>query len=150
MPRAALHQIEWRVDDPADEWAPVAIYIDGVSLIDLVEQYEDARGYVPAGGYGWCPAARTLPPSRHFLGEPKWPQANGKLSLLLCGCQCEGCWDFDGRIVVTSEHVEWSDFEQIHRRPDSPGGHWDYCGFGPFRFDRRPYEEALAAARPAT
>ena len=91
-----------------------------------------------------------MPPSRHFLGEPRWPQPSGKVSLLLCDCQVEGCWDFEGRITVVGDHVEWSDFEQIHRRSDSPAGHWDYSRFGPFRFDRRQYEAALAAARPVT
>ena len=146
MPR----QVAWRVENPADEWSDVAIHIDGVPLIDLVKRYEQARGYVPAGGYGWCPAGCTMPPSRHFLGESKWPRANGKVSLLLCECRCEGCWDFDARIVVTPGHIEWTDFEQVHRRPDSPAGHWDYSGLGPFQFDRRQYEAALAAAaRPA-
>jgi hypothetical protein len=150
MSREGLRHIEWRLENPADEWSDVAIYIDGVSLIDLVAQYEEACGFIPAGGYAWCQAGRTLHRSRHFLGDPNWPQTNGKVSLLLCACQCEGCWDFEARILVTPEYVEWSEFEQIHRQPGSPGGHWDYSDFGPFRFDRRQYETALAAAQPAT
>jgi hypothetical protein len=147
MSPGTLRSIEWRVDDPADEWANVVIRVDGVSLIDLVREYEEARGYVPAGGYGWCPAGWTLPPSRHFLGEQKRPRRDGKVWLLFCDCQNQGCWDVDGRITVAAGHVEWADFEQVHRRPDSPGGHSDYGGFGPLRFDRRQYEAALAAAR---
>ena len=149
MPQEALCQIEWRVDGPADEWADVAIYFEGVSLIDLVAQYEESRGYFPAGGYGWCPVRWTRPLSRHFMGEPHWPPGGGKALLLLCGCQNLGCWDFNARITVTPEHVEWSDFEQVHRDRDSAGGHWDYSGLGPFRFDRRQYEAALAAAAAA-
>jgi hypothetical protein len=147
MSQQALRQIEWRVDDPVDEWADVAIYIDGVSLIDLVKQYEEARDYIPAGGYGWSPVRWAPPESRHFFGDST---CGGKSLLLVCGCQCLGCWDFNGRIVMTPEYAEWTDFEQVHRTRGSPGGYWDYNGFGPFRFDRRQYEAALAAARPAT
>jgi hypothetical protein len=150
MSQEVLRQIEWRVDDPADEWANVAIYIDGISLIDLVKQYEESRAYFPAGGYGWSPVRWTAPLARHSLGEPHWPTSGGMALLLVCGCQNLGCWDFNGRIVVTPEYVERSDFEQVHRRPDSPGGYWDYSAFGPFRFDRHQYESALAATRPAT
>ena len=134
------------MEDPADEWADAAVLIGGLSLIDLVGKYEGARGYGPAGGYGFCPARWTLPPSRHFLGEPEFPGPHGKVELLLCNCQSVGCWDFRGRIHVTAEHVGWSDFEQVHRLPGAAGGHWDYSGFGPFMFERKQYEAALAAA----
>ena len=150
MSREALRQIEWRVDDPADEWSDVAIHIDGVSLIELVKQYEESRGYHPAGAYGWSPQRWAPLHLRQLSGAPHGPTAGGKALLLVCDCQTPGCWDFDGRIVVEPGHVEWTDFEQAHRRPDSPGGHWDYSGLGPFRFDRRQYEAALAAALPAT
>ena len=150
MSQEALRQIEWRVDDPADEWADVAIYIDGQSLIELVKQYEESRDYHPAGGYGWSPLRWAPLHAGHFSGVPSWPTNGGKALLLVCGCQNLGCWDFNGRIVIRPEHVEWTEFEQVHRMPGSPGGHWDYGNFGPFRFDRRQYEAALAAAWPAT
>ena len=149
MSQEALRKIEWHVDDP-DEWADVAIFIDGVSLIDLVKQYEESRDYYPAGSYGWSPVRWAPPHSRHFLGESDWTTNGGRALLLVCGCQCLGCWDFNGRIIMTADHAEWTDFEQVHRKPGSPGGHWDYSGFGPFRFDRQQYEAALAAVRPAT
>ena len=47
MSQGALRHIEWRVDDPANEWADVAIYVDGVSFVDLVKQYEETRALLP-------------------------------------------------------------------------------------------------------
>lgn len=150
MSQGATSRIEWRVDDPTNEWADVAIFVDGVSFIELVKRFEESKGYSPAGGYGWCPVRDALPPSRQFLGEPTWPEENGKATLLLCDCQCDGCWNFEARIKVTADYVEWDEFEQIHRRRDAVSGFWDYSGFGPFRFDRTAYESALVAVRPAT
>jgi hypothetical protein len=149
MSRETFRRIEWRVGNPDDEWSDVAIYIDGVSFIDLVARYEEGRGYLPAGSYGWCPAGRTMLPNRHFFGESIWPEAKGRVPLLFCECQCEGCWDFTARMVVMPEFVEWSEFQQIHRQAGSRGGHWDYSGFGPLRFERHQYELALVAARTA-
>src|SRR4051812_29225584 len=134
MSQETLRQVDSRVDDPADEWADVAIFIDGVPLIDLVGQYEEARDYHPAGGYGWSPVCWTPPQAGNFLAEPHWPPYGGKALLLICSCQSLGCWDFNGRIVIAPEHVEWTDFEQVPRTPGSPGGYWDYGGFGPLRF----------------
>jgi hypothetical protein len=144
MSQAGVRHISWQVTDPS-EWAAAEIRIDGLPFIELVKQYEESRGYRPAGGYGYCPVGRTLPPSRHFLGEAAWgpSTANPRVSLLLCECRNVGCWDFRGAITLTPDRVVWSNFEQIYR-------HWNYDGFGPFEFDRTQYENALAAARSAT
>jgi RNAse (barnase) inhibitor barstar len=140
MPQGALHRIELRVDDSRDEWAEVAVYIDGVSFIDLVKSYEEARGYFPAGSYGCNVRCWTA-----FRGDQPW-RRDGRVTLLLCGCQNLGCKDFAARVTATDQLIVWTDFQQDLRSPGSPGEHWDYAGFGPFRFDRNQYEAALAAA----
>lgn len=40
-------------------------------------------------------------------------------------------------ITVTAELVTWDSFEQPHRKTR------DYTAFGPFRFDRHRYDNAL-------
>jgi hypothetical protein len=42
-------------------------------------------------------------------------------------------------ITVDGDRVTWSQFEQPYRHER------DYSAFGPFEFERRQYEEALAA-----
>jgi hypothetical protein len=44
-------------------------------------------------------------------------------------------------VTLTEHSVTWSNFAQPHRRA------WSYAGFGPFVFDRRQYENAIAAHR---
>ncbi|HEV2347534.1 MAG TPA: hypothetical protein VGS97_25810 [Actinocrinis sp.] len=48
------------------------------------------------------------------------------------------------QITVTPDRVTWSSFEQPHRKTR------DYTAFGPFRFDRRQYDDALRALNTAT
>ncbi|WBB59946.1 hypothetical protein O7599_31090 [Streptomyces sp. WMMC500] len=43
------------------------------------------------------------------------------------------------RITATADRVIWDSFEQPHRKTR------DYLAFGPFRFDRHPYDDALRA-----
>jgi hypothetical protein len=51
-----------------------------------------------------------------------------------------GCWPLEAGVTLAEESVRWSAFAQPHRRV------WSYAGFGPFVFDRRQYEDAVAEA----
>jgi len=120
--------------------------IDEVSLIDRVKEYEESRGYSPAGAYGGL-----IPSYFHdgelriyFLGneERQWPRP-GQLWLLGCDCGEVGCWPLPARVIVAGDTVSWTDFGQRD-------GRWDYSGFGPFVFARDQYERAVEwAARQA-
>lgn len=122
----------------------LAPLIDGRSLIGLVAAYELAQGYTPSGGYGGViPESRTLADlSEYYLGTaaeqlpgPGWSW------LLACdSCGVTDCWPLEARVDVTADTVTWSEFQQPHRPS------WSYSGFGPFRFDRRQYETAIAEA----
>jgi hypothetical protein len=128
--------------DRPDEYQPVDICIDDVSLIGLLKRVErpdaEREGHPDlAGSYGSLSTGTTFFPSRHFLGEPRaLLDHQGKTALLICTCGCEGCWDFVCRISVSEQTVTWSDFEQVHRQ-------WDYSELGTFVFDRRQYESEL-------
>jgi hypothetical protein len=49
-----------------------------------------------------------------------------------------GCWPLEARVVIDEETVTWNSFRQPFR-PQR-----DYSDFGPFTFDRREYEAAIA------
>lgn len=61
------------------------------------------------------------------------------MELLSCkGCLEPGCWPLQARVIIGADTVSWQDFWQPHRPRRS------YVGFGPFEFDRRDYESAIA------
>jgi hypothetical protein len=141
-------------DDPlGGPWPIVHLVVDGQSFLDIIRNLEKpfavAEGHPDlAGGYEGLPAASVLPPSRHFLGAPNevWLKYGEKVSLYECVCGCPGCWPFLARVVVNSDSVCWSEFEQPHRGPKSVAGWWRYDALGPFVFDRGQYESHLACA----
>ncbi|GAA1943190.1 hypothetical protein [Kitasatospora viridis] len=113
--------------------------IDGIPLTDLIDRFETAARMDPAGdAYGGLIPEfyRFGPLEEHFHGRstggtgPKTP---------LLGCECGewGCWPLMVGITVTDEQVVWDSFEQPYRKAR------DYSGFGPFRFDRRQYDDAV-------
>ena len=126
----------------------VSIAIDGRDLRDLVAGVERepaaAEGFRSlAGRYaGLAADERVLPPSRHFLGTvaSRFDDVRSKVPIIGCECGEIGCWPLPCRIRIDDSKVEWSDFEQPHRR-----GLWDYTGLGPFTFDRLQFDEALGA-----
>ncbi|GCD48198.1 hypothetical protein [Streptomyces paromomycinus] len=63
----------------------------------------------------------------------------GTTSLLGCGCGELNCWPLMARITVTDEFVIWDSFQQPYRMER------DYTAFGPFRFDRNHYHDAVQA-----
>jgi hypothetical protein len=114
--------------------------IDGMSLIDLVGEFEAARELSPAGGYGGL-----IPETFHygdlteyFTGKT-W-RDDTRIWVLGCECGEAGCWPLETRIDITGSTVAWSEFRQPYR-PE-----WDYHDFGPFLFDRRAYEVAVESA----
>lgn len=147
MPETGLSEVEWRVQTPVHERSDVAIYVNGIPLIDLVKQFEECMGYRPAGEYGWCPARYTLAYPRHFMGEARWKEDRGRVVFLFCSCKAYGCWSLNGRIELAEGLVRWFDFEQTHRPATAGARHWDYATFGPFCFERTQYEASLARAQ---
>jgi hypothetical protein len=131
-----------QLDSGAATLMPV---VDRQSLAVLVTEFERAQGYTdPAGGYGGIvPANLRLGPLRgYFLaqGAQMDPDSPDEIYALFCECGEGGCWPLMVRVVVDLDTVCWTRFRQP-RRPTR-----DYSGFGPFVFDRRQYEAAVAAA----
>ncbi|GAA5084953.1 hypothetical protein [Nocardia iowensis] len=60
-----------------------------------------------------------------------------KTPLLVCECGAWGDWPLLAEIVVSDSLVIWDRIEQPYR-PER-----DYGAFGPFRFDRNQYDDAL-------
>ena len=126
-PRPDLHTVE------------VVPAVDGVPLTTLIDRYELGSAMHPAGGaYGGLVPAfyRFGAMDRHFRGgstESFGPHT----PVLGCACGEWGCWPLTCRIGVTDEVVTWDRFGQPHRPAR------DYTRFGPFRFAREVYEDAL-------
>lgn len=118
-------------------------YVDGVSLISLVEAHEADAEFDVVGGYGGIePQSFNFGGLRlYYLGKQtkQWPDP-GKAWLLGCGCGEVGCWPLEASVDATPDVVTWSSFRQPHR-PDR-----DYTGFGPFRFNAEQYAAAIDAA----
>jgi hypothetical protein len=119
----------------------VTPHVDGASLAALVEAYERAKGYDPAGGYGGLiPAYFNYGPlDEYFTGKDKsdyWMSLKG-VYLLGCGCGEVGCWPLIASVYQKDDTIRWDGFVQPHRRER------DYSGFGPYTFSRAQYEDAV-------
>lgn len=141
---------------------PIAIYIDGRSLIDIVREVEkqvfaaenasrasdseDDKTLTP-GCYDWLTAQVIFPPSRNLLGDSFEEYIDGspvveagdlhygKSVLLGCPCSWSGCWFLVVKITFTPDTVIWSKFGQFWRETE--------YDMGPFVFDRKQYEAEL-------
>lgn len=117
--------------------------VDGGELTDRIHAFEKEAGFetrdVSYGGL--IPSNfRFGPMSRHFLAmDGAFVNKDRKVPLLGCDCGEWGCWPLLVLITVDGDRVTWSQFEQPYRQER------DYSAFGPFEFERRQYEEALAA-----
>lgn len=134
------------LDLAVDEWEGLATLVpsvDGTALADMVQAFEQSRGFTPAGGYaGVGPtlvAFDDIPDYYLGVARRQWPRRE-RVWLLGCECGEEGCWPFEAGVTLAGQSVTWSSFSQPHRRARS------YAGFGPFVFDRRQYEDAVVAA----
>jgi hypothetical protein len=115
--------------------------VDGIELTKRVHEFERAHHMEPAGSYGGLiPAFFRFGPAvvHYFASEGAFVDENRKIPLLGCECGEWGCWPLLARVVADEETVTWTDFEQPHRKQR------DYSAFGPFTFDRRVYESAVA------
>jgi hypothetical protein len=128
--------LEWRDYIEARE---VAVRVNGVPLKILIENFEaksemdfleDAYGGLVQQYFPFGPLDDNFHGRSTTTMGPKTP-------LLGCVCGAWGCWPLMARVRVTDDLVTWDSFEQP-RRPND-----DYSAFGPFRFDRRQYDDAL-------
>lgn len=117
------------------------IRINGQPLIDQVRALElpwaeRAGDPALAGAYDWL---LSVDCDLHLLGS-------GLRRLLCCHCGLVGCWSLQVQVDVAADTVTWSGFVN----PQSGLGHgpvWDLSALGPFVFDRRAYEDAVARIR---
>lgn len=129
----------------------IRIFIDGMTLREMVKEFEEAHGYEPSGSHaGLMPAAFWISRGvRPFIADAddgaRRRQRRGKpdprQAVLGCGCGDMGCWPLLTQITLRKREVTWARFKQFFR-PE-----WDYSDFGPFTFVREQYEEALAELR---
>src|ERR1700678_3017256 len=98
----------------------VAPLVDGVTLMALVETFENARSFHPAGGYGGIAPElfRFGRLDRYLLGDVDdysyWVSLGG-IYLLACECGEVGCWPLQSKVRLTDRQVIWSQFTQPHR-----------------------------------
>ena len=133
----------WPLDEKLPQVLAVTPSVNGIPLPKLVSEFESARHYEPAGGYGgivpkWF---NYGPLEKYFLGEYGECNYFKQLSAAyILGCECGevGCWPLQCRIQVEGNEVVWDQFRQPHRDVR------DYSEFGPFVFDGTQYRNALS------
>jgi hypothetical protein len=119
----------------ADGVEPV---VDGISVLDLFKHIDGGRtSYaslkdIEASLRGWTPTEEERP-----------------IRVLGCGCGDPDCSSVLARLAADADTVVWSTFWASSPPSHRPEGR-DYPEIGPFRFDRRAYETALAQPRRAT
>lgn len=131
-----------------DETPSIVPVVNGVHLTRLIEDFERARGFEPAGGYaGLVPTTFNYGPlDVYFLGqtEKEYFEIAGYF-LLGCSCGEVGCWPLNARISRLENRIVWDLFRQPHRQDR------DYSTFGPFSFEFDQYRcavEELASRFP--
>lgn len=140
-----MNRIDFTVEKYHDwcEWEGVVPFVDDVSLVNLVGEYETARGFHMPGSYGGIMPRRDNPRAyvRYLLGqfdpEDGRPTDDGWTLLLGCNCSVTGCWPLATHVTVDRDAVRWDRFSQPHRPSQ------DYSGFGPFIFARDEYDRAV-------
>ncbi|MFP4089397.1 MAG: hypothetical protein ACLFUB_02640 [Cyclobacteriaceae bacterium] len=136
-----------------EDYKVVEIYINGMSLIDMLRQIETPLAFSEgapemAGAYEGLPPLYVFPPSRHFYGKADKAYSHGnKISLLEYAFSgVPGEWPFAAQILLSDEQVIWTDFEQLRRNKLKNGHQWQYDMLGSFVFERRQYDAALLQA----
>ena len=115
--------------------------VSGVSLIELVGQFERERNYHLPGDYtglGHHDLTHDNPTIHYCLSDCVELPASDQRTLLGCTCGFADCWPLMAVIVRDEEHVIWQSIEQPHR-PEQ-----DYSEFGPFVFDVDQYNSAIS------
>lgn len=107
--------------------------IDGKPLEQIVAAATGTRTKDPSDLQGSDPHM-LLPPHGNLLG------GLGRIQPLLCsGCREPGCHPVDTAIEVFDDVVVWSEFTEGNHPTQLPS-------IGPFVFDRKQYEAAVALA----
>jgi hypothetical protein len=120
---------------PADG---VEAVVDGVSVVDFFRRADGCRtSYASLSEID--AHLRSWAPSEEERG----------IRLLGCGCGDSDCTSVRARLVADADTVVWSGFWASSPPSDRPEGR-EYPEIGPFRFDRRAYEAALANPQRAT
>jgi hypothetical protein len=121
----------------------VAIWIDGEDLIDVIRRLEvpwwagiDAPQ--PEGQYVWVPARTALLPMKHLLGEPSDGWCGAFSPVVVCNCGEYACRAYAALIVMSSQHVVWSEWAEFPREGARLSEH-----LRPLCFDRLQYESEL-------
>jgi len=143
-----------RVYREGDRDSGVQIKINGRDLVDLVRAVENPFAYKEgspsiAGAYAGLPPEHVAPPSLHFWGQPSEGvySLGPKIQVLGCECGEPGCWPLVCYVEADRARVRWSSFEQLHRSGSRSHAAWTYDNLGPFEFERKQYEAALAALK---
>jgi hypothetical protein len=127
--------------DPARLLLP---YVDDVSLVDLISDYENAAGFDVPGAYAEVIIDNIeggLAP--YLLGRPDPADRTDRDAIALLGCRACGmvdCWPLETQVFIADDLVTWTNFSQPFRP------HRDYTHFGPFVFRRHQYEHAWPKA----
>lgn len=132
--------VPWFYQGEARATAVVPV-IDGVSLVDLASEFERSHNYDQPGkycGYNAEYVHNAFNYHRDDLGHYQ----GRNVELLSCnGCFEDGCWPLEASIAMEPDTVIWQDFRQPHRIKRN------YKGLGPYEFDRRQYQAAMASLR---
>jgi hypothetical protein len=119
----------------ADGVEPV---VDGVSVVDFFRRADGRR----------TSYASLREIDAHLRSWAPTDDEHG-IRLLGCGCGDSDCTYVRARLIADTETVVWTGFWASSPPTDRPEGH-EYPEIGPFRFDRRAYEAALANPLRAT
>lgn len=146
-----MNRLDLTAIDAVDEYdrpcKRLQILIDGVSFLDLVREVElpyATQSGTPelAGKYIWM---RPYHWALDALSAVALAEGYGKrLIFLQCDCEELGCWPLQGDISLQDGMVVWDGFENYHRGPDAPSGHWRHDLLGPFVFDLEQYQAKVA------
>lgn len=124
--------------------ARVELYVNGVSLLDLVRDAERphaAHEGIPAlaGNYGWPPLTLRL---LQLLDGERTGAGIAQDVLLNCECGWASCWPLSIRVRVFDRFVVWQGMQQAKRQ-----SRWVYASLDPMRFSRANYMDQVAKLR---
>jgi hypothetical protein len=128
----------------------IAPFEYGIALTDGVEAVVDGVSVVDffRGADGLRTSYASLREIEAHLRS--WAPSEEEHGIRLLGCVCgdSDCNYVLARLVADADTVVWTGFWASSPPSDRPEGR-EYPEIGPFRFDRRDYEAALANPRRA-
>ncbi len=115
---STVNVIRFELRPTVGQPASLAVWIDGVSLIETILRLEapwwlaiDAPQ--PEGQYAWVSAHDALPPSRHLLGYPTDGWCGEFSPVVVCNCGEYVCRAYAVRIEVSEQRVMWSEWAEF-------------------------------------